>query len=313
MAESHETLQVSEETTATATASGARPGRGRRLLAARPSARTAGLCLLAGVLLAGSLPPWGFWPLAFGGIALLDVLLAGRSRGSRAGRMGLVAFVLFAITLFWIKDLTAPGFVIVAVVFAAMFSVLGVLVPPGRGRHLALPAVWLLAEAWKARWPFGGVPISDLAIGQVGGPLAGLARLGGVPLLSGTTVAVGAIVAALVTGRTLRARLGAARGRGRPRRAARRGVGGAPRPRHRQVRADGRGAGRRQAGHPGRVQRHGPGLRTSPARRRDREAARRRDPLARGRRRPRRGRHRRPRQRARPGPLRACAATSTPR
>jgi apolipoprotein N-acyltransferase len=179
------------------------------LLGARPSGRTAGLCLVAGVLLAGSLPPWGFWPLAFVGIALLDVLLAGRSRGSRAGRMGLVSFVLFAITLFWIKDLTAPGFVIAAVVFAAMFSVLGALVPPGRGRHLALPAAWVIAEAWKARWPFGGVPISELAIGQVGGPLAGLARLGGVPLLSGATVAVGAIVAAIITGRTMRARLGA--------------------------------------------------------------------------------------------------------
>ena len=129
MAESHETLQISEETVV------AKPGRARRLLAARPSRRTAGLCLVAGVLLAGSLPPWGFWPLAFAGIALLDVLLAGRSRGSRAGRMGLVSFVLFAITLFWIKDLTAPGFVIAAVVFAAMFSVLGALVPPGRGRH----------------------------------------------------------------------------------------------------------------------------------------------------------------------------------
>lgn len=184
----------------------------RRLLDARPSARTVGLCVLAGVLLAGSLPPWGFWPLAFAGIALLDVLLADRPRASRAGRMGLVSFVLFAITLFWLKDLTAPGFVIAAFAFAAMFAVLGLFVPPGRGRHLALPAVWVLAEMWKSRWPFGGVPISDLAIGQVGGPLAGVARLGGVPLLTGTAVAVGVLVAALVTGRTVQSRWGALAG-----------------------------------------------------------------------------------------------------
>ncbi len=36
----------------------------------------------AGLLLAGSLPPWGWWPLAFGGIALLDRLLAGTSVSS---------------------------------------------------------------------------------------------------------------------------------------------------------------------------------------------------------------------------------------
>ena len=163
-----------------------------------PSARTAGLCLLAGILLAGSLPPWGFWPMAFAGIALLDLLLAHRSRASRAGRMWLVSFVLFAITLFWIKDLTAPGYLIAAIVFAAMFALLGALTPPGRGRHLALPAAWFLAEFWKGHWPFGGVPISDLSIGQVDGPLVAVARIGGGPLLTGVTVAVGVIIAALV-------------------------------------------------------------------------------------------------------------------
>lgn len=114
--------------------------------------------------------------------------------------MGLVALVLFGITMFWIKDLTAPGYVIAIGVFALMFAVIGVFVPPGAGRRFALPGAWVLAEAWKGHWPFGGVPISDLAIGQVAGPLAPLARLGGVELLSGVTVTVGVIVAALVTG-----------------------------------------------------------------------------------------------------------------
>lgn len=171
-----------------------------RLLRPLPTPRIAGLCMAAGVLLAGSLPPWGFWPLAFVGIALLDTLLAGRARGSRAGRMGLVALTLFAISLSWIKELTAPGYVIAALAFAGMFAVAGLFVPPGRGRHVALPGAWVLAEAWKGHWPFGGVPISDLAIGQVAGPLANIARLGGVELLSGATVTVGVIVAIVVNG-----------------------------------------------------------------------------------------------------------------
>ena len=198
-----EAPEVDAEQPAATGAERARPGsprRLRRVVHLLPAPKTASVCILAGVLLAGSLPPWGFWPLAFGGIALLDVLLAERPRRSRAGRMGLVALTLFAITLFWIKDLTAPGYVIAIVAFAVMFAIVGMLVPPGRGRHVALPGVWVLAEAWKGHWPFGGVPISDLAIGQVAGPLAPIARLGGVELLSGVTVLVGVVLAALVTG-----------------------------------------------------------------------------------------------------------------
>lgn len=150
--------------------------------------------------LAGSLPPWGFWPLAIGGIAVLDILVGGRPAASRAGRVGLTALVLFAATLFWMKELTAPGYVIAVIVFAAMFALAGVLIPPGRGRHLALPGAWVLAEALKGRWPFGGVPISDLAIGQVAGPFADVARLGGAALVTGVTVAFGAALAAAVTG-----------------------------------------------------------------------------------------------------------------
>ena len=43
-------------------------------------------CLGAGALVALSLPPWGWWPLAFAGIALLDLLLAERPWRSRLAR-----------------------------------------------------------------------------------------------------------------------------------------------------------------------------------------------------------------------------------
>ena len=44
--------------------------------------------------------------------------------------------------------------------------------PPGRGRWLALAGTWTLAELLRWTWPFGGVPLANLAIGQVAGPLA---------------------------------------------------------------------------------------------------------------------------------------------
>ena len=47
----------------------------------------AGRCVLAGLCIAASLPPWGWWPLAFVGIALLDRLIAGGFGGWRASRL----------------------------------------------------------------------------------------------------------------------------------------------------------------------------------------------------------------------------------
>jgi len=43
--------------------------------------RAALAALGAGALVALSLPPWGWWPLAFAGIAILDHVVADRARG----------------------------------------------------------------------------------------------------------------------------------------------------------------------------------------------------------------------------------------
>jgi len=157
-----------------------------------------GLCVLAGVLLAASLPPWGFWPAAFVGIALVDRLLARQRAAVRFRRGSLVALALFAPTMAWLKDMTVPGYGIAVLLFAAIAGGFLALCPPGAGRRLALPAAWLLAEAFRGAWPFGGVPLSILAVGQVGGPLAGVARVGGTMLLGAVTVVVGVGLSALL-------------------------------------------------------------------------------------------------------------------
>lgn len=129
-------------------------------------------------------------------MAILDRYLADRPHWSRFRRLTLVAGTLFVPTLWWIHDLTLPGYAIAVLAFAAMVGLCGLLVPPGAGRRLALPAAWVLAEAWKGRFPFGGVPISDLAIGQVGGPFADAARIGGGPLLAALVVTGGIALSA---------------------------------------------------------------------------------------------------------------------
>lgn len=146
--------------------------------------------IAAGLLIAGSLPPWGFWPLAFVGLFVVDRLLAGASWTGRLGRGFTVGVALFAPTVLWISQLTGPGYVLSVLIFALITGLFFILVPPGAGRRPALVGAWMLAEGLRMAWPFGGVPLSLLAVGQVAGPLAGIARVGGVLGIGLATVAV---------------------------------------------------------------------------------------------------------------------------
>jgi apolipoprotein N-acyltransferase len=53
------------------------------------------------------------------------------------------------------------------------------------------PAAHAVVEALRLAVPFGGVPLATIAIGQAGGPLLGVARVGGVILLSWLVLQVG--------------------------------------------------------------------------------------------------------------------------
>ena len=150
----------------------------------------------AGLLLAASIPPMGFWPLAVPGLVLLDRALAGCSARRRFWRGALTGVALFVPTIWWMHALTLPGYVIANVLFSTMLGAACAACPPWCGRWLALPGAWVLCEAVRGRWPFGGVPLSNLAVGQVAGPLAGVARVGGSLLVGGVTVVAAIAVAA---------------------------------------------------------------------------------------------------------------------
>jgi apolipoprotein N-acyltransferase len=141
-------------------------------------------------------PPWGFWPVAFAGLFLVDRAVAGAPAGARFRRGWLAGVGLLGPSTLWMLVFTPPGYVVQVVVFAALLGGCLALVPGDRWRWLALPGAWTLFEAVKGRFPFGGVPLSELAIGQVGGPLGGLARVGGVLLIALVTVAGGVALSA---------------------------------------------------------------------------------------------------------------------
>ena len=154
--------------------------------------------ILAGLLIAASVPPWGWWPLAPLGVAMWDRLLANASPGRRFWRSWALAIAWLAPAMLWMVDMTAPGYPIAVFVFAAYIGAAGLAVP-GRSttawhRWIAVPAAFTLAEAARSTFPFGGVPLATAAMGQAAAPLGQIAR---VLCALGVTFAVGVVGVAL--------------------------------------------------------------------------------------------------------------------
>jgi apolipoprotein N-acyltransferase len=160
--------------------------------------RIAAPSVAAGVLLALSLPPWGWWPLGLVGAGLLYWRLAGLRLRTRLWSGWLAGLGCYAIGLFWARSFNWYGAVVLILIEALFFAVAGAATPPHRGRALAFVGVSTLAECVRMAWPFGGLPLGGVFLGQARGPLVELARLGG-PLLITAGVWSGGVVLATVT------------------------------------------------------------------------------------------------------------------
>jgi apolipoprotein N-acyltransferase len=155
------------------------------------------LALGAGALVAVSLPPWGWWPLAVVGIAVLDRLLANRPWRSRFARGWLFGFGWLPMGMAWMWYMTPAGWIAATVVYAGYIGVACAVTPAGPWRRLGLPAAITVAEAIRWCFPFGGVPLASLAISQVPGPLAAVVRVGGSLLLTWLTLFLGVSLSAV--------------------------------------------------------------------------------------------------------------------
>ncbi len=158
-------------------------------------------CFLSGILIVASVPPWGWWPVAFIGIAVLDRLLSGQVAMRRLRRGFLVGLVWALVGTIWMVDLTPAGWLINAVLHASFMGAASLLVPANNGRRLALVGAVTLSEFGRWSWPFGGIPLATLAQGQAAGPLAPVVRVAGPLLLVALVVAIGVALSALFDGR----------------------------------------------------------------------------------------------------------------
>ena len=159
------------------------------------------LALVAGGLLAAGMPPRSAWYLAPAGAALLTWALQDRPWRQRFVLGAAAGLAFFLPTLDWLTGFHPAGFAAVLVQQVLLFAAAMLLVDPRPARWWTVPAALVALEAVRARFPFGGFPIPGMALGQLDGPFAAAAPLGGSLLVLGLATGSGAVLTGLAVGR----------------------------------------------------------------------------------------------------------------
>jgi apolipoprotein N-acyltransferase len=143
------------------------------------------LALASGTLVALSMPPWGFWPLAIVGVVLFEVTLGEHPTWRERLRLGLLFGAGWMyLGMGWMVQLTFPGYLVAGLVFSLFHAGAALVAPIGAWRVIGRPAAHALVEAVRFSFPFGGIPLATMGMSQVGSPLVGVVRVGGVILLT---------------------------------------------------------------------------------------------------------------------------------
>ena len=175
--------------------SASRTGGGRRQIAVILQWVAAGL--VCGLLIALSIPPFGFWPLAWVGFAGIALALPGRPARDRFALGFGAGLGQYVVGLAWVSEFSIPGCAALMILGALFVSSTLLIVPVRRPGTLglAMPAAFILSDWVRARFPLGGFPLGGTSLGQAASPLVPSTRLGGSLLLTGETVLVGVTIA----------------------------------------------------------------------------------------------------------------------
>lgn len=163
------------------------------------------LAALGGVALNAAFPDASWWPLAFVAVGALWWALEQATGWSGFGLGWVFGIAFFLPHLWWAYTAVGPvPWIALAAVEALAFALLGGSWAHVRRSHMLAKQPWAQAPTFALLWvgfeqlrsmvPFGGFPWGRMAFSQADSPLARLAWLGGVPLVSFIAVCVGALL-----------------------------------------------------------------------------------------------------------------------
>nr|WP_232327826.1 apolipoprotein N-acyltransferase [Kibdelosporangium sp. MJ126-NF4]CEL13690.1 Apolipoprotein N-acyltransferase in lipid-linked oligosaccharide synthesis cluster [Kibdelosporangium sp. MJ126-NF4]CTQ99376.1 Apolipoprotein N-acyltransferase (EC 2.3.1.-) in lipid-linked oligosaccharide synthesis cluster [Kibdelosporangium sp. MJ126-NF4] len=161
--------------------------------------------LVAGGLLYLSFPPRTTWWLAVVAFAVFAWVIRGRRARAGFGYGFLFAIAFLMPSLYWLQNFLGEGFgpapwvglsVVLSLYIAAASAGMAV-VSTLPGGPVWMAALFVVGEAVRGRFPFGGFPWSRVGFGQPDGWLLPLASLGGAPLLTFAVVLTGCAIAEL--------------------------------------------------------------------------------------------------------------------
>jgi apolipoprotein N-acyltransferase len=157
------------------------------------------VALLGGLACYLAFPSPGIWPLAIVAVAALSFAVNGQ-RTRRGALIGFVFGLAFLVPLLrWTGVYVgAAPWLILGVAEAGFFAGLGAILPVLqrlRGAPFWIGTAWVLEEAVRDRFPFGGFPWGRLAFSQAASPLRWFAAVGGAPLVSFVVAVIGGALA----------------------------------------------------------------------------------------------------------------------
>jgi apolipoprotein N-acyltransferase len=168
--------------------------------------------IAGGICTTLTVPPFSIWPLAFVGIALLFHALGDTHRARNRFAVGwLWAAGLYIPSLWWMTAFSVPGGIFVALLESTITALcIMILVPRNQPnpdtmkkqgplpRAFGLISALMIADSLRSLWPFGGLPLSGIDLGQANGPLLPIVSIFGRLGLIGTVAGIGVALAALV-------------------------------------------------------------------------------------------------------------------
>ncbi len=161
--------------------------------------------LAGGLALAAAFPPAGIWPLAVVGPALLTVALWQQRARVAVTASGVFGLAFFFPLLSWVINVAWYAWTGLAVAESVIFAVLAVglwLLLRLRAWPVAVAGWWVMAEAVRDRWPWGGFPWGRLVMSQARAPTVRWVAIAGPPFLSFLIALAGGCLAFVLIGQT---------------------------------------------------------------------------------------------------------------